>query len=207
MFKEGACFMSSRFFPVVCRAGLVRPMSLSVLAGLLSCGLAACSGGVVPSQYLKQAEPGVTLTKLSKDPAAYRGKVVVLGGVIVDEKQGDNRVWLHVKNRPLDDDYVPHIPVTKEGPEAGHYWVMVWKKDLPKDYQNFSRITVVGRLMGGKIAFDENASDERIQNVILSALYLRGWGKDFGGYITESDDSGFVRAPVAPKSLQKNTTQ
>jgi hypothetical protein len=127
--------------------------------------------------------------------------------VIVDEKQGDNRVWLHVKNRPLDDDYVPHIPVTKEGPEAGHYWVMVWKKDLPKDYQNFSRITVVGRLMGGKIAFDENASDERIQNVILSALYLRGWGKDFGGYITDSDDSGFVRAPVAPKSLQKNTTQ
>jgi hypothetical protein len=49
--------------------------------------------------------------------------------------------------------------------------------------------------------------DENIQNIILSALYLRGWGKDFGGYLTEEDDSGLVRPPDAPKSLQKNTSQ
>lgn len=198
--------MKDSSFRGVRRACGARFRGLSVIAAVLSCGLVACGGGVVPSQYLKQAEPGVTLTKLSKDPTAYRGKVVVLGGVIVKEKQGDNRVWLHVKNRPLDDDYVPHIPVTKEGPEAGHYWVMVWKKDLPKDYHHFARITVVGRLMGGKIAFDEDASDERIQNVILSALYLRGWDKRMGGYgIHEEDDSGVFRAPAAPKPLQKNS--
>jgi starvation-inducible outer membrane lipoprotein len=180
---------------------------LTVGVTLLVVCLGGCGSSAVPNKYIKQTEPGVTLTKLSKDPAAYRGKVVVLGGVIVDQKHGDNRVWLRVKNRPLDDDYVPHIPVTNEGPEAGYYWVMVLQKDLPKDYQHWSRITVVGRLMGGKVAFDENASDERIQNIILSALYLRGWGKDFGGYLVETDDSGSVRPPAAPKSLQKNTTQ
>jgi hypothetical protein len=174
-------------------------------AAVLAIWLNGCGGGAVPRQYVKQAEPGVTLTKISKDPKAYHGKVVILGGVIVDEKQGDNRVWLRVKNRPLDDDYVPHIPVTKEGPEAGYYWVMVMRKDLPKDYQNWSRITVVGRLTGGKLAFEEQGADERIQNVMLSALYMRGWGKDFGGYLAETDDSGFVRAPAPPKPLQKNS--
>lgn len=199
--------MGSRFLRGVRHAGRVGTPVLSLVAVLLAGGLAGCGGSAIPSKYVKQAEPGITLTKLSKDPAAYRGKVVVLGGVIVDQKHGDNRVWLHVKNRPLDDDYVPHIPVTKEGPEAGYYWVTVLQKDLPKDYQHWSRITVVGRLTGGKVAFDENASDERIQNIILSALYVRGWGKDFGGYLVETDDSGLVRPPAAPKSLQKNTTQ
>ncbi len=195
--------MSSRFLLFVRHAGLVRPMSLSVMAGLLSCGLAACSGGVIPSQYVKQAEPGVTLTSLMKRLAEYQGKVVVLGGVIVDQKMGDNRVWLQIKNRPLDGDYVPHIPVTREGPEAGTYWVMVWNKDLPKNYQQWARVTIVGRVLAGQAGQEKDASGE---GLVLAALYLRGWGKDFGGYLTESDDSGFVRGPATPKSLQKNSS-
>ena len=196
--------MTTRRFREGSQTGRAR---LIVGVGLLAAWSVGCGGGVIPSQYLKQAEPGITLTKLSKDPLAYRGKVVVLGGVIVDQKQGDNRVWLRVKNRPLDGDYVPHIPVTKAGPEAGYYWVMVMRENLPKDYHNWSRITVVGRLTGGKIALDVEGMDEKIQNIILSALYLRGWGKDFGGYLTDEDDSGLVRPPDAPKSLQKNTSQ
>lgn len=185
------------------------PTSRGLTAGgavLLAFGLCSCGGGVIPKQYLQHAEPGVTLTMLSTDPKAYQGKVVILGGVIVDQIPGDNRVWLRVKNRPLDDDYVPHIPVTKEGPESGYYWVMVWTKDLPKDYHQWTRITVVGRLTGGQVAFDEAGSDENIQNIVMTALYLRGWGKDFGGYLTETDDSGFVRPPAVPKPLQKNTS-
>jgi hypothetical protein len=179
---------------------------LVVGAGLLAAWSVGCGGGVIPSQYLKEAERGITLTQLKENPLAYRGKVVVLGGVIVGHKDGDNRVWLHVKNRPLDEDYVPHIPVTKAGPEAGFYWVMVMRNNLPKDYLDWSRITVVGRLMGGKIAFDVEGMDERIQNIILSALYVRGWGKDFGGYLVEEDDHGLARPPEVPKDLQRNVT-
>ena len=185
--------------------GNIRSRCLGFLAGMLSCGLAAC-GGPIPGEYLKQVEPGVTLTDLSKRNAEYQGKVVILGGVIVDQKSGDNRVWLRVKNRPLDADYVPHIPITKEGPEAGHYWVIVWNKDLPRDYQQWARITVVGRLMGGKLAFDEEGSDERIKNVVLSAIFLKGWDRRLGGYgASEEDDSGIVRTPAPPKPLQKNS--
>ncbi len=197
--------MRASSFRGVCRACGVRFGGLSCIAGVLSCGLVACSGPI-PNQYLKQAEPGVTLTSLTKRNVEYQGKVVILGGVIVDRKSGDNRMWLKVKNRPLDEDYVPHIPLTKEGPEAGHYWVMVWNKDLPRDYQQWARITVVGRLMGGKLAFDEEGSDENIKNVVLSAIFLKGWDKRMGGYgVSEEDDHGIVRTPAAPKPLQKNS--
>jgi hypothetical protein len=194
--------MGARSFRGVRRVCGVRVGGLSVIAGVLSCGLVAC-GGPIPSQYLKQAEPGVTLTSLSKRQTEYQGKVVILGGVIVDHKSGDNRVWLHVKNRPLDVDYVPHIPLTKEGPEAGYYWVMVWNKDLPKDYQQWARMTVVGRVLYGQTGQDKDAVGE---GLVLSALYLRGWDKRMGGYgIREEDDSGIFRAPAAPKPLQKNS--
>ena len=175
---------------------------LGLCALVLAGGMTACGGGVIPDTYLKQAEPGVTLTTLSKKRADYEGKVVILGGVIVDQKSGDNRVWLRVKNRPLDGDYVPHIPVTREGPEAGLYWVMVWKRDLPRDYEQWARLTVVGRVLSGQDGGEKDAVGE---GVVLSALYLKGWDKSFGGYLSDSNDRGVVRPPHAPRSVQKNS--
>lgn len=172
------------------------------LAVLLAGGHSGCGGGTIPGQYVKQAEPGATLTALSRRPETYQGKVVILGGVIISKIPGDNRVWLRLKNRPLDDDYVPHIPVTNEGTEAGHYWVMVLKRDLPVDYERWARVTVVGRVMAGSIAYEEGMSDE---GVVLSAMYLRGWDKKWGGYLQEEDNAGLVRPPVQPKPLQKNS--
>jgi starvation-inducible outer membrane lipoprotein len=194
--------MRASSFRGVRRACGVRFGGLSVIAAVLSCGLVAC-GGPIPSQYIKQAEPDVTLTSLSKRHAEYQGKVVILGGVIVDHKLGDNRVWLHIKNRPLDADYVPHIPITNEGPEAGYYWVMVWNKDLPRDYQQWARVTVVGRVLAGQAAQEQHAVDE---GVVLSALYLRGWDKRMGGYGgRDAVDRGPSRES-APKPLQKNAS-
>ena len=195
--------MNSGCLPSVREPGRVRSALLSLMAGILPCAtLTACSGDVIPSRYLKEAEPGVTLTALSKKRDEYQGKVVILGGVIVDQKIGDNRVWLHIKNRPLDGDYGPHIPITSEGPEAGTYWVMVWKKDLPRDYQQWARVTIVGRVLTGQAGQEKDAVEE---GLVLSALYLRGWDKRMGGYGIQEDDRGTLRAPSPPKPLQKNS--
>ncbi len=181
---------------------------LVAAAALLAGGLMACGGETIPKQYLKQADTDVTLTKLVEHPDAYRGRVVILGGVIVEEKPGDNRVWLRMKNRPLDLDYVPHIPVVNEGPEAGHFWVMVAKRDLPPDYRHWARVTVIGRVTGGKIAFDEAGSDERIKNIVISAIYLKGWDRRMGGYgIREVDDSGVAGSAAGPRGVLKNSSQ
>ena len=53
----------------------------------------------VPRQYVRMAEPGTTLTALTAHPEMYRGKVVLLGGVIIEE-ENEQYLWLRVKNRP-----------------------------------------------------------------------------------------------------------
>ncbi len=121
---------------------------LSVLAISLLCISFSCSP--LPRKYLHQAEPGVTLTALVTNPETYRGKVVILGGTIVEEKQDRGRLWLRMRNRPLDEDYHPHRPPLLEGPEAGHYWVVVSPDKIQKNYKSWARVTVVGQVVGVK---------------------------------------------------------
>lgn len=81
-------------------------LAISLTVVLLGCA-------TVPRQYVQMAEPGATLIALIARPENYRGKVVLLGGTIVDEEESAQYLWLRVKNRPLDQDYVPHRPVTR----------------------------------------------------------------------------------------------
>jgi starvation-inducible outer membrane lipoprotein len=136
-----------------------------VLVISLTVVLVGCA--TVPRQYVRMAEPGVTFTELIAHPENYRGKVVLLGGTIVDEEETTQYLWLHVKNRPLDQDYVPHLPANMDGPEVGHYWVMVPKQQIPRAYRHWARMTVVGQVTG-----TQRSSTEPV----LSLLYVRGWG-------------------------------
>ncbi|MEP6888076.1 MAG: Slp family lipoprotein [Nitrospirales bacterium] len=138
----------------------------------VACLLSACSA-TLPSQYIHRAEPGVTLTMLASNPDRYRDKVVILGGVIVEEKQMDDHLFLRLRNRPLDKDYMPHRPPFLESPEAGHYWVMMRRQDLPADYRQWARVTVVGQVAGLRPGSAEPKSESE---PVLAALYLRGWG-------------------------------
>jgi hypothetical protein len=86
---------------------------------------------------------------------------------------------LRIRNRPLDQDYVPHLPIDMDGPEGGYYWVMVAKQQLPPEYRQWVRMTVAGRVTG----------TQRYENEpVLWLLYVRGWGgacgasRDLGAY-------------------------
>ena len=153
------------------------------IVGLVSLsGIEGCS--TIPSKFIKQAEPGVTLTSLTNSPQAYRGKVVILGGVVVAQKQEAGRVWLHVKHRPLDADYVPHLPASQDQPEASGYWVMLMPENLPKTYKDWSRLTVVGRVSDENPLKDEHGTGKE---PVIDAMYLRGWGSGMGGYGTHEE--------------------
>jgi hypothetical protein len=143
----------------------------SVTSIAIMCLLSACSS-TLPSRYIDQAEPGVTLTALISNPDGYREKVVILGGVIVEEKEIDEHVFLRLKNRPLDNDYRPHRPLSLDGPEAGYYWVMIGRRDLPEQYRQWARVTVVGQVSGKRPSVTSSGALEPV----LAALYLRGWG-------------------------------
>jgi hypothetical protein len=145
------------------------------LSGLLVAGGCAWTN-TVPAKFVKQAEPGVTLTALAGRPDVYKGKVVILGGVIVEEKRADGRVWLRVKNRPLDADYEPHRDASRTASESGHYWVVVDTQGLPQGYRDWARLTVVGRVFALPIPrFDAPTLSRKEPEPVLGALYMRGW--------------------------------
>jgi hypothetical protein len=120
----------------------------------------------VPRHYVRMAEPGTTLTALTAHPEMYRGKVVLLGGTIIEEEENEQDLWVHVLNRPLDQDYIPHRPPDMTGPEAGSYWVVVAKQKFPRQYREWARMTVVGRV----------TDMQRYEEPVLVLLYVRGWG-------------------------------
>ena len=151
---------------------------LLVIAALAGCGS-------IPGKYLREAE-WVTLTQLRTHPEQYRGKTIVLGGVIVMQRAEEGRVWLLVRNRPLDQDYMPHRAAMVGGIEDGHYWIVMEPKALPHGYQHWGRITVVGMVGAQPPPLVDARSATRpsragqdglssSQDPILYALYLRGW--------------------------------
>jgi starvation-inducible outer membrane lipoprotein len=145
----------------------------------------------LPRRFTWMAEPGVTLTMLSTNPQPYVGKVVLLGGTIMEEEEHDKVLMLRLKNRPLDQDNKPHRPADSGSPEAGSYWVMMSKQQVPPKFRNWARATVVGRVTG----------TQRYQTEpVLTLLYMRGWGAsgDHAG-IWENVDPNYV--PSVPGSI------
>ena len=147
----------------------------------------------LPAQYVEQAEQGVTLTSLTASPQQYRNKVVILGGVLVKEREEGGQVWLHLKNRPLDPKYHPHRPISLNGPEAGHFWVTVANREqLPPRYRQWARMTVVGRVIG---------TTKQDQEPILLLMYARGW--DYSGNNEDAWEASIDPAyvPSIPEGL------
>lgn len=91
--------------------------SFSFLEALVATGLIAGCGlsarNTIPSEFILQAEPGVTLTALTTHPELYQGKVVIVGGVPLAEIREGDRVWIELRNRPLEANYVPHRPLSR----------------------------------------------------------------------------------------------
>ncbi|HMU54992.1 MAG TPA: Slp family lipoprotein [Nitrospira sp.] len=144
---------------------LVGCLSLLMVAGVAF----GCSP--VPRKYLRAAAPNVTLAKLSAAPEVYRDRLVVMGAVILEEESKDGNLWLHVKNRPLDQDYRPQLPPSVDDPEAGWYWVVVSNhQSFPASYRHWADMTLVGRMNG------LGPGNEPI----LMMVYARGWGLKSG---------------------------
>ena len=145
----------------------------------------------IPRRYLWIAEPGVTLTTLSANPQPYVGKVVLLGGTITEQQEMDQFLFLRLKNRPLDQDYKPHRPPDPASTEAGSYWVVVSKQQVPPKSREWPRTTVVGRVTG----------QPRYQTEpVLMLLYMRGWGASGNSAgLWENIDPNYV--PSVPGSI------
>lgn len=160
-----------------------------LLTFTVTVGLSGCSP--VPWRYVWMAESGVTLTTLNADLKSYAGKTVILGGTIIEEQEHEQYLWLRLKNRTLDQDYVPHRPADSGSSEGGSYWVTVPKPNVPPKYQDWARVTVVGRVTG-TVRFKTEP--------VLLLLYMRGWhvsGTHYG--VWENINPNYI--PLIPGSI------
>jgi starvation-inducible outer membrane lipoprotein len=182
-------------------------MSVTLLAMVMMSGLPGCVSKTspIPSQYREQIDQTVTFGMLSRQSENYRGKVVALGGVIVNARNDSRgRTWMFVRNRPLDADLEPHIPVSRDEQDA--FWAIVDPQKFSMNLKIWARITVIGSVS------DESPSElglewKKGKQPIISALYLHGW-EGFGSYTPGKSPDQDVKGDRGqfgiPSTLKKN---
>jgi starvation-inducible outer membrane lipoprotein len=176
---------------------------VAALVGLSGC---AIKTSPIPSQYRDQIDQNITFGMLSRQGEAYRGKVVALGGVIVNARQDrQGRTWMFVRNRPLDIDLEPHIPVSRDEQDA--FWAIADAKQLPTNLKLWARVTVVGRVS------DESPAElglewKKGKQPVMAALYVHGWeglGSYSPAFKNAVDDAKGSRGQLgSPSNLKKN---
>lgn len=183
-------------------------MSVTLLAMVMMSSLPGCASKAspIPSRYREQIDQTVTFGMLSRQSEAYQGKVVALGGVIVNaryDQQG--RTWMFIRNRPLDVDLEPHLPVSRDEQDA--FWAIVDQQQLSRNFKTWSRITVIGRV-ANESPSQLGAEWKKGKEPVVAALYLQGW-EGFGSYSpavkNPYDDVKGSRGQLgAPSNLKKN---
>jgi len=105
--------------------------------------------GCAPISKELRAEADKTLTfqQVFQKPEAYKGKIVIWGGEIVQTiNQEDKTTLIEVLQRPLDWQEEPK----ETGPSGGRFLVLAEKYLDPQIYRNGREITVAGEILGEK---------------------------------------------------------
>lgn len=98
----------------------------------------------IPPSVLKGVEREITFEILRQDPEAYRGKVVILGGNIIETRVLKDGTEIEVLQRPLNYDDQP----SETGASAGRF-IILHKEFLdPVIFKAGRPITVIGEVAG-----------------------------------------------------------
>ncbi len=103
---------------------------------------------VISKDIRKNSDPSLTLRQVSQNPNAYKGKLVIWGGEIIETiNQKDGTTQIEVFQRALGWRGIPVDSVASEG----RFLVLADKYLDPYLYQRGKKITVAGELIGEKI--------------------------------------------------------
>jgi len=116
-----------------------------IVAAVLAC-LSACAH-VIPKDTLQQVDTELTFSALQKAPEEYRGKVVVLGGIIVGLVNKKEGTILEVYQTQMDREGRPiKLDV------SGGRFLALYKGLLDSEiYRKGRRVTIAGIVQGEKV--------------------------------------------------------
>lgn len=116
---------------------------IMTVAALAVAGCAA----VISQESLKTVDQDIRFEQLLENPDAYRGKVVLLGGEIINTENVPNKTVIVVLQRSLGYNKKPD----SEGESKGRFIVSTPGFLDPAIYRPRRKITVVGSVMGKQV--------------------------------------------------------
>ena len=117
-----------------------------LLAGVFVWGLLAGCAGRIPPQLAEQVSWNLDFPEIRRQPEAYRGWVVALGGTATHIDAVEDGYRVVVSEFPLDGRSRPR-PAVNQLPR-GMFIVMIPRHMLPSDLRLGVELTVVGEIRG-----------------------------------------------------------
>lgn len=102
---------------------------------------------VLSDRSLREANLAISFQELQKNPDAFTGKVVILGGRIISTTVKKEETWVEVLQQPLDRQYKPENKDVSYG-----RFIIVFQGFIdPAIYAPSRLITVAGEVTGKKV--------------------------------------------------------
>jgi outer membrane lipoprotein len=133
-------------------------------------GLLAGCAGRIPPQLAEQVSWNLGFPEIRRQPEAYHGRVVALGGIVTHIDAVEDGYRLVVSELPLDGSS-RHRPAVNQLPR-GRFMVSIPRRVFPADLRPQAEITVVGEVRG-TAAVPETEGAEA--SPLLEARYIQVW--------------------------------
>lgn len=121
----------------------IKRMPKNTVAALICLLLTSC-GPVISKQVMSYTDPNINFFQLINNPDFYKGKVVVLGGRIINTTVKKNETWLEILEQPLEARQRPKG--TDE--TGGRFLVRYQDYRDPAVYAPGRSVTIAGEIMG-----------------------------------------------------------
>jgi outer membrane lipoprotein len=147
-------------------------MNMKTLLLILACfaGASGCAH-VIKEDVLSQVNREISFCELLKDPGAYKGQLVLLGGVIVDAVNMEKGTRLEVYQTELDREGMPVRVDVSEGRflalHRGFLEIEIFRKGR--------RVTIAGTVEGERVR-KLGEIDYRYPYLVIEDMYL--WKED-----------------------------
>jgi len=132
--------------------------------------LQSCSYAISP-EIVNIADKKITFDMIRADPDAYRGKIIILGGTIVELNNVKSGVLITVDQKPLDYWGKP----TRTSRTGGQYLIFYPRYLDFLSYAPGREITVAGTVEGTKL---KTLGDATFDYPILTSRELKLWPKE-----------------------------
>ena len=137
-------------------------------------GVLAGCGARIPPALATQVSRGVGFPEIRRQPEAYAGRIVALGGIVARIDAVDEGYRVLVSELPLDGSG-RHRPAVDQ-PPRGLFMVHIPRHRLPQDLRPGAELTVVGEMLG-KAAAPGTGGAEEVP--LLDERYMQVWGSSW----------------------------